>query len=98
MKNIWLTAVLMTGIGAANLWAVESQVQVTVNGMVCSFCAQGITKKFQAQPEVSKVDVNLGDQKVVLSLKDGQTLEDEKIRKLLKESGYSVEKVERVKS
>ena len=51
-------------IGSLGFAADAAQkVDVTVGGMVCSFCAQGITKKFKARPEVEAVKVTLADQK-----------------------------------
>lgn len=70
-------------------------IKVKVNGMVCGFCAQGITKKFKAEPSVENVDVKLSEKTVTLSLKDGKEIDDSKIIDLLKESGYNVEKIER---
>jgi copper chaperone CopZ len=70
-------------------------VQVHVNGMVCAFCGQGITKKFSALPEVKKVDVSLKDKIVKLDIEDSANLKDDVIEKVLKESGYQVEKIER---
>ncbi len=73
--------------------AAEKQIAVSVNGMVCGFCAQGITKKFRNEPAVEKVDVSLENKLVTISLKDGQTLADTRVESLLKESGYNVEKI-----
>jgi mercuric ion binding protein len=70
-------------------------VKVSVKGMVCGFCAQGITKKFNAEASVSKVDVSLENKLVTIDLKDGQELADNKIEGILKDSGYTVEKIER---
>jgi mercuric ion binding protein len=75
--------------------AFAKTVNVHVNGMVCAFCGQGITKKFGARPEVAKVDVNLKDKIVSLSVKDGQDLKDDDIQSILKASGYTVESIER---
>ncbi|WP_172795326.1 heavy-metal-associated domain-containing protein, partial [Bdellovibrio bacteriovorus] len=63
---------------------------VGVKGMVCSFCAQGITKKFKEQPEVADVQVSLENKFVKLTYKDGQKLSHDKISTLLKEAGYEV--------
>lgn len=71
------------------------EVRIAVKGMVCGFCGQGITKKFKAEPAVDKIDVSLESKVVKISLKDGQNLDDAKIEKILTESGYSVEKIER---
>lgn len=73
-----------------------SIITATVNGMVCGFCAQGITKKFNAEPSVDKVDVSLEKKTVKISLKEGKTLDDKTIERLLKESGYNLEKIERI--
>lgn len=87
---------LMVAVGlfAANL-AQAKTVEVHVNGMVCAFCGQGITKKFNARPEVEKVDVSLKDKVVKLNLKDKADIGDDEIRSILKDSGYQVEKIER---
>ncbi|WP_413578518.1 heavy-metal-associated domain-containing protein [Bdellovibrio sp. HCB290] len=71
------------------VFAAETET-VGVNGMVCSFCAQGITAKFQEQPEVDKVDVSLEKKYVKLTYKEGKKLSHEKISSLLKDAGYEV--------
>ncbi len=71
------------------------ELTVTVNGMVCSFCAQGIQKKLTAQAAVKAVDVNLNNHLVKVDLKDGQDLSDPTITQILTEAGYSVSKIER---
>ena len=76
-------------------FAAESQVKVTVKGMVCGFCAQGIKKKFGSDEAVKNVDVNLSSHLVTLDLKDGKQISDEKIQTALKESGYTVEGIKR---
>ena len=84
MKKIILSLLLAV---PGHSWAgvVET---VGVNGMVCSFCAQGITKKFKELPEVEAVDVSLENKRVQLTYKDGQKLTREKIANILKEAGY----------
>ena len=61
--------------------AAEKDVEVPVKGMVCSFCAQGITKKFKSEPSVSKVDVSLEKKVVTVRLKEGKELADSKIER-----------------
>ena len=79
----------------ATSWAKAHEVHITVNGMVCAFCAQGITKKFTAEPAVDKVDVSLQNKKVDLALKEGKEISDETIRRVLAEAGYAIQKIER---
>ena len=71
------------------------KITVTVKGMVCSFCAQGIKKTFGKIREVRAVEVDLDKKFVKLELKDGAALSDEVIRKNITDAGYDVEKIER---
>ena len=77
--------------------AAADTIRATVNGMVCGFCATGIEKTFKAQPEVKAVDVDLQNRLVTIQTKQGQTMDDGKIRKLLGNAGYSVVAVARNK-
>ena len=64
------------------------ELTVGVKGMVCAFCAQGIEKKFSAQPEVEKIQVSLEKKFVKINFKDGQSLSSDKIKEILKDAGY----------
>lgn len=72
-------------------------IKASVNGMVCGFCATGIEKTFKSQPEVKTVDVDLKNKLVTVTTKEGQTLDDNKLKQLLKNSGYSVAKIDHAK-
>ncbi len=74
-----------------SLPAFAGETTIHVKGMVCSMCAQGITKKFKAAG-VDEVHVNL-DEKVV-HLK-GKDMTDEEITKLITEAGYNVAEITR---
>jgi copper chaperone CopZ len=74
----------------------KADIAVTVNGMVCPFCAQGITKKFKAMPQVQSVDVRMSESRVYVTLRKGEELDDKSVREVLTKSGYNVEKIERV--
>lgn len=71
------------------------QVTITVKGMVCSFCAQGIKKTFGKMEDVKTVNVDLEKKFVKLELKDGSKLTNEAIEVGIKDAGYDVEKIER---
>jgi len=73
-------------------------IQATVNGMVCGFCATGIEKTFKAQPEVKAVNVDLEKKLVIINTREGKTIDDSKIKKLLGNAGYSVMGIVRKKS
>lgn len=71
-------------------------IRVTVRGMVCGFCAQGITKKFSLDRAVNKVDVDLNSQLITLTLKDGFEMKDAKVSELVRDAGFSPVKIERL--
>lgn len=72
-------------------------IKAKVNGMVCGFCATGIEKTFKAQPEVKTVNVDLEHKLVTVFLREGQALDDAKLKKLIANAGYTVVSVERSK-
>jgi copper chaperone CopZ len=94
MKTYLLTIMLTFGLTAA---VSADTIRATVNGMVCGFCATGIEKTFKAQPEVKTVNVDLNKKLVTVTTKQGQTLDDMKLKKLMTNSGYSVVSIDRAK-
>lgn len=95
MQKYLLTIAIAVGLSAA---VSADTIRATVNGMVCGFCATGIEKTFRAQPEVKAVDVDLENKLVIIYTKQGQIIDDAKIKKLLGNSGYSVVRIAREKS
>lgn len=85
--------VLLLGLFLSTSAFSGEKIDITVKGMVCSFCSQGITKKFKDEG-VKNVNVDLGKHLVSLELQDNQKLEAAKIEQLLKDAGYGVEKIE----
>lgn len=77
--------------------AFADSIKVTVNGMVCGFCAQGITKKLNNTQSVEKVNVDLEKKIVTFNTLPGKQLDDEAIKKLITDAGYTVVAVERQK-
>ena len=94
MQKYLLTIIVVFGLTAA---VSADTIRATVNGMVCAFCATGIEKTFKSQPEVKTVNVDLENKLVTIETKQGQRLEDAKIKKLLGNAGYSVVAVARQK-
>jgi copper chaperone CopZ len=79
----------------ASMPAFAKEISVTVKGMVCSFCAQGIEKKFKALEEVKAIHVSLEKKIVKLETKDGNDISDAKIGEILSEAGYNIDKIQR---
>jgi copper chaperone CopZ len=82
-------ALILTGT------AMATTIEMTVNGLVCGFCAQGIEKTFRKNPATEDVLVSLEHRLVAIATKDGQDIPDDKLRKALKDAGYDVKTINR---
>lgn len=87
------TLLLVLALSLTTSAFAAGKIEVTVKGMVCSFCSQGITKKFNEE-KVKSVNVDLAKHLVTIELNENQDLSNEKITKILTDSGYGVEKIE----
>lgn len=87
-----LLAVSLLAVAASSAAAT---IEMTVNGLVCAFCAQGIEKKLKKFPATADVVVSLEHRLVAVSLKDGQDIADADLRKALTDAGYSVKSISR---
>ncbi len=84
---------VVLSVALSNL-ALAEDIKISVKGMVCGFCAQGITKKFKALPDIESVEVSLEKKLVQLKTKGSATLSDKTITEILTEAGYNIEKIE----
>jgi len=77
----------------SSLAAVSEDAQTIVakvNGLVCDFCAQALKKVFKKEDAVETISVDLDAGEVRVFLKDGQSLSDKRVAKLIRKSGYSL--------
>jgi mercuric ion binding protein len=93
MKKIIIALVM--GLSGISSIAANS-VKVTVNGMVCAFCAQGIEKRISKMDSAKDVFVDLKKKTVAVEAKDGQVLDAKAISAEIVDAGYDVVKIERV--
>ena len=93
MKKIIIAFVM--GIATISSMAANS-VKVTVNGMVCAFCAQGIEKRISKMDATKDVFVDLKKKTVAIEAKEGQTLDAKAISAEIVDAGYDVVKIESV--
>ena len=93
MKKIIIALVM--GIAATSSMAANT-VKVTVNGMVCAFCAQGIEKRISKMSATKDVFVDLKKKTVAVEAKDGQVLDAKAISAEIVDAGYDVVKIEPV--
>ena len=83
-------------IGAPS-WAGQ-KVTVHVKGMVCDLCARGLTKGFDVFKKNSVLEgfkIELARHTVDLTVKDGISITDAEITKVIEGSSLAVDKIER---
>lgn len=85
---IGLALTLASGFAAAKTTV------LSVNGMVCSFCAQGIEKRLSALPQTQGVFVDLKKKMVVVEARAGMAFDKAVLEREIVEAGYDVTKVE----
>jgi copper chaperone CopZ len=91
--QVYLAVMLL----AATMTSTAATIEMTVNGLVCAFCAQGIEKKLKKFPATAEVVVSLEHRLVAIALKDGTDISDDDLRKALTDSGYTVKEINRTK-
>ena len=70
---------------------------ISVNGLVCDFCARSIEKLFSKKESVKSINVNLEQMQITISLKKGKSLNDDIITKVITDSGYDIREIRRDK-
>ena len=84
-----LLAVLVAGSASA------ATIELTVNGLVCGFCAQGIEKTLRRNAATDDVFVSLENRLVAIATKPETDIADEVLHKALKDAGYDVKAIAR---
>ena len=75
--------------------AFANTAKVSVNGLVCDFCARALEKVFSRQEAVNDIAVDLDSKIITVNFKEGQSLDDDRITELVTDSGYNVEEITR---
>lgn len=91
MKKIFLLMIFLS----FSMSIFAKDITISVKGMVCGFCAQGIEKKFKALPAIDTIQVSLEKKTVVLKTKESQDVSNDVINQILTDSGYNVEEIKR---
>lgn len=89
MRSLLLVVLCFSG----PLFAEEARVKV--RGMVCGFCAQGLSKTFMQKSEVDGVRVDLDKKSVTVDFKNGKNMTDSEIQTLIGDAGFTVDQIER---
>lgn len=70
-------------------------IELTVNGLVCGFCAQGIDKTLRKNAATDDVFVSLENRLVAVTTKPDADIADDVLRKALRDAGYDVKAIAR---
>ena len=61
-----------------------------VNGLICDFCVQALTRTFRKQAAIKDFAVDLNAKEIRMTFKPGTSLDDARIKKLVTDAGYNV--------
>ena len=97
MKTIRIALILLALV-AAPAWAAQAAnvYNVGVDGLGCPFCAYGIEKELGSIAGVDKVDVDLKDGVVVVTMAGEATLGQDTAKQAVEKAGFDLRSFERV--
>ncbi|MGH8237352.1 MAG: heavy-metal-associated domain-containing protein [Steroidobacteraceae bacterium] len=93
MTSQRIVLLLLTLLAASGARA--ATIELTVNGLVCGFCAQGIEKTLRRNAATGDVFVSLENRLVAIATKPDADIPDEVLRKALQDAGYDVKAIAR---
>ena len=87
--------VLALMLFAATAALADSHVyKLYVDGLACPFCAYGVEKKVGGLEGVEKVDIDIDEGLVAVTLADGATLDEATASRAVDEAGFTLRKFE----
>jgi len=91
-------ALFLLALLAAPAWAAQiaNVYNVGVDGLGCPFCVYGIEKELGSVEGVDKVDVDLKDGVVVVTMAGEATLDRDTAKKAVENAGFDLRSFERV--
>jgi mercuric ion binding protein len=72
--------------------------RLEVAGLACPFCAYGIEKKLTALDGVERVETNIKEGAVTVTMKDGAALDEATAKQAVKDAGFTLDGFEKVSS
>jgi mercuric ion binding protein len=89
-----MLAVLALVLAAGGVLAAPPTYQLHVDGLSCPFCSYGIEKKLGALAGVERIETNIRDGTVSVTMQEGLTLDEAVARQAVKAAGFSLRKFE----
>ncbi len=90
-KGLMLGLMLMSAVALAT----PQVFKLGVDGLACPFCAYGIEKKLSSIEGVEKIDVDINEGVVIVTMADGATLDESVARKAVEDTGFDLRSFER---
>lgn len=87
--KVFLTLAVASGVWfLAATVALAETATVKIKGMICESCSQAVTEKLKAAPEIDSVTVNVKKGMAEVAIKEGSSISDETLKKLIADAGY----------
>jgi mercuric ion binding protein len=90
------TIALSVMLLASNVLAAGPSYRIEVAGLACPFCAYGIEKKLNAVAGVERVETNIREGVVMVTMQDGAVLDEPVAKQAVKEAGFTLKGFKRV--
>ena len=88
VRNIVITLAFLLLAPLAHAGSAVYSLQV--DGLACPFCAYGIEKKLSAIDGVEKIDVDIKQGQVIVTLANGASLSEDRARQAVTEAGFTL--------
>lgn len=85
-----ILAVLASTWIATAAFAAGPSYRIEVAGLACPFCAYGIEKKLNALDGVERLETNIKEGTVIVTMKDGATLDKATAQQAVKDAGFTL--------
>lgn len=97
LKRMGLALTLMLFTAAA-AFADSHVYKLYVDGLACPFCAYGVEKKVGGLEGVEKVDIDIDEGLVAVTMAEGSTLSEAAAKRAVDEAGFSLRGFEATKT
>lgn len=93
-QRMFLT--LAIALMATSVLAAPLTYRLHVDGLSCPFCTYGVEKKLGEVDGVQRLETNIKDGIVTVTMKDGAPLSEARAKQAVKAAGFSLRKIEQV--
>lgn len=86
---------LLFVLWAGLAFAAGPSYQIRVDGLACPFCAYGIEKELSRIENVESVETHLADGVVIVTMREGASLDEETANRAVEKAGFTPRAFER---